>query len=288
MTARWAVLGAVAAIGAFAVIGGGFLWTRPQFERGPWLGPEAPIEPVRPPKPIEPVETLEQIPTDLWLNAPEEGLSGGDLRGEVVLVEYWTYLCDGCRNIEEWMKEIHDDLGPKGLVMIGVHTPELDVEREVANVRRYVRENGIVWPVAIDNDGRVWRKYNATRARPALLVYDREGRLVYRGAGERAVHGARLAIEKALAAPRTDIEHDPRRVGRSPRGRLEEHEPRRTARPARWSARLITSTSSPSIPWIVPWSLPSPNRGLDGATHSERLGDHPHARHEARSRASHR
>jgi thiol-disulfide isomerase/thioredoxin len=149
----------------------------------------------------EPDERLGDIPADRWLQAPQGGLSGAGLRGDVVLVEFWTYLCYNCKNVEGWMKETHAELAPRGLRVIGVHTPEFAVERKVDNVTSYPRKNRIVWPVAIDNGFRVWRRYNATHAWPAFLVYDRTGRLVYRRAGERAVHGAREAIDRALGEP---------------------------------------------------------------------------------------
>jgi hypothetical protein len=96
------------------------------------------------------------------------------------------------------MKETYDTYTPEGLQVIGVHTPEFEVERNVENVRQYVEKNGIRYPVAIDNGMKVWRRYNATNAWPAFLVYDRQGKLVYRQAGERAVLGAEEAIRKAL------------------------------------------------------------------------------------------
>lgn len=145
-------------------------------------------------------ETLGEIPADSWIGAPEDGLDGEDLRGEVVLVEFWTYLCYNCKNVEGWMKETHATYADRGLRVIGVHTPEFEVERKLENVKAYLQENAIVWPVAIDNGFRVWRKYNKTNAWPAFLVYDRDGKLIYRKSGEGAVRGAGQAIEKALAA----------------------------------------------------------------------------------------
>jgi hypothetical protein len=143
-------------------------------------------------------DTLAEIPADLWLGAPDGGLSGARLRGRPVLLEFWTYLCYNCKNVEGWMKDTYRTYGPEGLQVIGVHTPEFDVERKVENVKDYVAKNGIEYPVAIDNGMKVWRRYNATNAWPAFLVYDRQGELVYRQAGERAVLGAEEAIRKAL------------------------------------------------------------------------------------------
>ncbi len=143
-------------------------------------------------------EMLAEIPAERWLGAPDGGLSGASLLGKPVLVEFWTYLCYNCKNVEGWMKETYRTYAPEGLQVIGVHTPEFDVERNVENVRHYIEKNGIAYPVAIDNGMKVWRRYNATNAWPAFLVYDRQGKLVYRQAGERAVLGAEEAIRQAL------------------------------------------------------------------------------------------
>ncbi len=150
------------------------------------------------PTAVETDGVLGEIPADQWLGAPAGGLSGASLRGKPVLVEFWTYLCYNCKNVEGWMKETYATYAPQGLQVIGVHTPEFDIERDVDNVRDYMKKNGITYPVAIDNGFRVWRKYNATNAWPAFLVYDRQGELVFRHAGERAVLGAEQAIRKAL------------------------------------------------------------------------------------------
>lgn len=144
-------------------------------------------------------ERLGEIPADAWIGAPEGGLSGESLRGRVVLVEFWTFLCYNCKNVEPWMKSVHARYAGRGLQVIGVHTPEFEQERDVGRVRAYLAENGIDWPVAIDNGLRAWRRYNRTNAWPAFLVFDREGELVYRRAGERAVTGAEQAIRRALA-----------------------------------------------------------------------------------------
>jgi len=143
-------------------------------------------------------DTLGSLPVDQWLQAPA-GVSGSDLRGSVVLVEFWTFLCENCKHVEEWMKETHARYGVQGLRVVGVHSPEFEAERKVENVREYLKKNGIRWPVGIDNQYRVWSLYNETNAWPAFLVYDRRGRLVYREAGEDAVQGADEAIRRTLA-----------------------------------------------------------------------------------------
>ena len=148
-------------------------------------------------RPASPVDTLGDIPADEWL-AASGPLGGDELKGSPVLIEFWTYLCYNCKNVEPWMRRTHVRYRDQGLVVIGVHTPEVAVERRVANVRRYMETNEITWPVAIDNNFRVWRRYNTASAWPAFLVYDRRGALIYRAAGEGAVHGAEAAIRRAL------------------------------------------------------------------------------------------
>ncbi len=160
-----------------------------------------------------PGDTLGALPADEWLNVDGAVPTSASLRGSVVLVEFWTYLCYNCKNVEGWVKEAHAQWGDRGLAVLGIHTPEFDVERNVENVRRYLRDNQIAWPVAIDNGFRVWRRYNATNAWPAFLVFDRDGRLVYRRAGEGAVHGAADAIERSLERPRTTSRSQPPRAG---------------------------------------------------------------------------
>jgi thiol-disulfide isomerase/thioredoxin len=143
-------------------------------------------------------DSLGTIPADEWLNTAAP-IAGADLRGDVVLVEYWTYLCYNCKNVEPWMKATQQRYAPRGLRVVGIHTPEFSEERRVENVRRYLDRNGITWPVAIDNGFRVWRRYNTTNAWPAFFVYDRTGQLVFHAAGEGAVGPADAAIQRALA-----------------------------------------------------------------------------------------
>ncbi|MEP7324860.1 MAG: redoxin domain-containing protein [Gemmatimonadota bacterium] len=147
--------------------------------------------------PLASSDTLGDFPADAWLNGAGP-ITGADLRGSPVLVEFWTYLCYNCKNVEPWMKRTHARYAPQGLAVIGVHTPEFSQEREIDNVKHYLEKNGITWPVAIDNGFRVWRRYNSTNAWPAFLVYNRSGELVYRAAGENAVTGAEAAIRRVL------------------------------------------------------------------------------------------
>jgi cytochrome c biogenesis protein CcdA/thiol-disulfide isomerase/thioredoxin len=93
-----------------------------------------------------------------WLNS--EPLTPAGLRGKVVLVDFWTYSCINCLRtlpyVESWAEKYKDH----GLVVIGVHTPEFAFEKDANNVRRAVGELGVTYPVALDNDYAIWRRFN--------------------------------------------------------------------------------------------------------------------------------
>ena len=169
--------------------------------------------------PVAAVDSLGALPADQWLNTPTPMTSAG-LRGDVVLVEFWTYLCYNCHNVEPWVLATQAKYAPAGLQVIGIHTPEFAEERDVGNVRRYLERHRITWPVAIDNDYRVWTRYNSTNAWPAFLVFDRRGRLLFQAAGENAVGPTEAVIRQALAdttgqRPPTGVRVGVTRVGDS-------------------------------------------------------------------------
>jgi len=113
-----------------------------------------------------------EITGQTWLNAPPQRLA--DLKGKVVLVEFWTFGCYNCRNVEPYVKEWHKKYTDQGLVVIGVHSPEFSSERKIENVQQYIREHGISYPVVTDNDFTIWERYG-NRAWPALYVIDKQG-----------------------------------------------------------------------------------------------------------------
>lgn len=126
-----------------------------------------------------------ELLNETWLNTRPLHLT--DLKGKVVMVEFWTYGCYNCRNVEPYVKQWNKKFAPQGFVVIGVHSPEFDSERDIENVKRYVREHGITYPVAIDNDFATWRNYN-NRYWPAMYLIDKQGviRYVHIGEGEYA------------------------------------------------------------------------------------------------------
>ena len=116
-----------------------------------------------------------------WLNSPE--LSKESLRGKVVLVDFWTYSCINCLRAMPYVKAWAEKYKDSGLVVVGVHTPEFAFEKIQANVERAVREQGIVYPVAIDNNYAIWRAFN-NRYWPAHYFIDATGQIRYAHFGE--------------------------------------------------------------------------------------------------------
>ncbi len=102
-----------------------------------------------------------------WLNS--QPLTDADLRGKVVLFNFWTYTCINWMRQSPYLSAWAEKYRDRGLVVIGVHTPEFGFEASVDNVRRAVSGFGINYPIAIDSDYAVWRAFN-NRAWPALFL----------------------------------------------------------------------------------------------------------------------
>lgn len=121
---------------------------------------------------------------DAWLNSAPLKLA--ELRGNPVLVEFWTYGCSNCLRTLPWLKDIHARYAGKGLAIVSVHTPEFPHERDIDLVRAAVDKLGIRYPVMIDNDFSYWRALG-NRYWPAFYLLDGDGRIVARAVGE--LHG---------------------------------------------------------------------------------------------------
>ncbi|WP_245287961.1 thioredoxin family protein [Bradyrhizobium sp. Ec3.3] len=116
-----------------------------------------------------------------WFNS--KPLSLADLRGKVVLVDFWTYGCVNCVNTLPHVTELYAKYRDKGLVVVGVHTPEFPFERSASNVQAALKRHGITYPVAQDNDSRTWNAYR-NQYWPAQYIIDQNGRIVFEHAGE--------------------------------------------------------------------------------------------------------
>jgi len=136
-----------------------------------------------------------EIITDVWLNT--EPLKLSDLRGKVVLVEFWTFGCRNCRNVEPYVKEWYQKFHDSGLEVISIHSPEFGYERERENVSKYVNRQGIRYPVAIDNDFVNWERYD-NRFWPTLYLIDKEGYIRHKKIGEGEYAGTEQRIRSLL------------------------------------------------------------------------------------------
>ncbi len=130
-----------------------------------------------------------------WLNSPP--LTREQLRGKVVLVDFWTYSCINCIRSVPYVRAWADRYRDKGLVVIGVHTPEFAFERDLANVRKAVAQFGITYPVAIDNNWTIWRAFD-NRYWPAHYLADAQGRIRYHHFGEGKTDETEAAIRSLL------------------------------------------------------------------------------------------
>jgi thiol-disulfide isomerase/thioredoxin len=122
-----------------------------------------------------------EFTNDTWVNS--EPLRLTELKGKVLLVEFWTFGCYNCQNVEPYVKSWHDKFKDRGLVVIGVHSPEFGHERVLKNVRNYVREHSIQYAVAIDNDYKTWNSYR-NHYWPAIYLIDKKGVIRYMRIGE--------------------------------------------------------------------------------------------------------
>jgi thiol-disulfide isomerase/thioredoxin len=139
-----------------------------------------------------------EIVSPTWLNS--EPLQLDQLRGKVVMVEFWTFGCWNCRNIEPYVKEWHEKYAKQGLVVIAVHSPEFKYEYDVEKVKDYIREHRIPYAVPIDNEFQNWRQYR-NRYWPTLYVIDKKGTIQYTRVGEGGYRQTEEIIQRLLAEP---------------------------------------------------------------------------------------
>jgi len=125
-------------------------------------------------------------------------VSLADLRGKVVLVDFWTYSCINCIRTIPYLNAWHEKYADEGLVIIGVHTPEFEFEKNYDNVKAAVEKFGIEYPVAQDNDKGTWKAYE-NRYWPRKYLVDDEGYIRYDHIGEGAYAETEKVIQSLLA-----------------------------------------------------------------------------------------
>jgi thiol-disulfide isomerase/thioredoxin len=130
-----------------------------------------------------------------WLNSPQ--LTAHDLQGKVVLADFWTYTCINWLRTLAYIRAWSERYEDRGLVVVGVHTPEFPFERDSDNVRRAAKDMRIEYPIALDSDYAVWQAF-ANRYWPAVYIADAEGRIRHHQFGEGGYAECEMVIQRLL------------------------------------------------------------------------------------------
>jgi thiol-disulfide isomerase/thioredoxin len=135
---------------------------------------------------------------DTWLNS--QPLKLEELRGKVVLVDFWTYTCINCLNHLPYVKDWNEKYKDKGLVVVGVHTPEFAYEKSTKNVKDAIQRLQIKYAVAQDNGYGTWKAFK-NQYWPAVYLIDKQGKIVYSHFGEGSYGTTEKKIQALLAEP---------------------------------------------------------------------------------------
>ena len=158
-----------------------------------------------PPTPtLAPLADLGPAPewqNNLWLNLDgAEPLRVADLRGKVVLLEFWTFGCINCQRVLPYIASWAEKYTGDDFQVVSIHYPEFKYEEEVENVRAAAERLNISYPIAIDNDGLTWRAYQQ-RYWPTRYLIDKAGNIRYMHIGERAYEETEAYIQLLMAEP---------------------------------------------------------------------------------------
>ncbi|XVV16032.1 redoxin domain-containing protein [Actinoplanes sp. CA-131856] len=140
-----------------------------------------------------------------WLNT--EPLRPEELRGKVVLVNFWTFTCVNWLRQLPYVRAWHEKYASQGLVVLGVHTPEFRFEHDVEDVRREMRADRVDYPVALDNEYGVWRAFD-NHYWPALYLADADGEIRFHHFGEGEYERTEKAIQRLLREAGAEPGHD--------------------------------------------------------------------------------
>jgi thiol-disulfide isomerase/thioredoxin len=133
-----------------------------------------------------------------WINS--KPLTLAELRGQVVLIEFWTFGCYNCRNTLPYVKSWHKKFAADKFKIIGVHTPEFENERVLENVRRKTADLGIEYAVVTDNAYATWQRYNQ-QYWPVMYLIDKKGVIRYIHIGEGSYDVTENQIAALIAEP---------------------------------------------------------------------------------------
>ncbi len=140
---------------------------------------------------------LPALKPERWVNSAP--LTAEALRGKVVLVDFWEYTCINWIRTLPFIKAWNRDYAARGRVIGGVHAPEFEFGKRAENIDRGIRDHGLTYPIAVDNQFAIWRALG-NDAWPAKYLFDRQGRLVKRWVGEGSYDEIESEIRRVLAA----------------------------------------------------------------------------------------
>ncbi len=151
------------------------------------------------PPPVLREDTPPLVDIDGWLGADIRSLD--ELKGSVVVVEFWTFGCYNCKNRIPHTQDLYAKYQDQGMEIVGIHSPEFTYERDVANIEQAMADLGVTWPVALDTDRRTFREWQGRPAYwPRTYVLDRRGRIRFDHIGE----GAYEELDQVVAYLLTD------------------------------------------------------------------------------------
>jgi thiol-disulfide isomerase/thioredoxin len=203
-----------------------------------------------------------------WINT--QPISSRELRGKVVLYDFWTYSCINCRRTFPYLRAWYDHYRSAGLVLIGIHSPEFDFERDHGNVEDAVERDDVTWPVALDDHMAIWDEFR-NRYWPADYIADREGNIRYTHFGEGDYTNTEDVIRRLLGVPEATPRAAPAADG-SETPSLE-HNPE-TYLGAQYQASmqplLVVRPGAHDYPAPEPGSIAPPQFGADGTVALQR------------------
>ena len=148
------------------------------------------------------INAPELIPGGEWINS--EPLTIKELKGKVVLVDFWTYSCINCIRTMPYLRTWHGKYSDKGLTIIGVHAPEFEFEKNIDNVREAAEGFDLKYPIMQDNNFATWKAYK-NRYWPAKYLIDKEGKVRYTHFGEGGYDETEKMIQELLEETGTDL-----------------------------------------------------------------------------------
>lgn len=149
----------------------------------------------------------EFIPGGQWFNSAPLTLKS--LRGKVILVDFWTYTCINCIRTLPYLKQWHSRYKDKGLVIVGIHTPEFEFEKNPTNVAKAIKDFDIEYPIMQDNDYATWKTYD-NHYWPAKYLLDKDGLIRYTHFGEGKYDETETMIQKLLEETGVEIANKPK------------------------------------------------------------------------------